>query len=171
MSHVLGVERDRVMSGAKDVQRLSPLNISEVPPRCGGGRMTHLSRIDYLAAMARVLGFTVDWLCGLSERGGSRGAQAANAWEGIALSIGHQYLGPQRSRKSPETGAQTSGDSRVPRGQNPLSGNEFPLSDNDFADPVLLLMGFRGSRVQIPPSRLVRPYVASNCDAGPFASL
>lgn len=36
----------------------------------GWERGLNLPRVDYLAAMASVLGVTLDWLCGLSEVGG-----------------------------------------------------------------------------------------------------
>jgi transcriptional regulator with XRE-family HTH domain len=36
----------------------------------GWERGLNLPRIDYLSAMARVLNVSLDWLCGLSTRGG-----------------------------------------------------------------------------------------------------
>jgi transcriptional regulator with XRE-family HTH domain len=39
----------------------------------GWERGRNLPRLDYLVAMARVLNVSLDWLCGLSERGGPGG--------------------------------------------------------------------------------------------------
>jgi transcriptional regulator with XRE-family HTH domain len=36
----------------------------------GWERGVNLPRVDYLTSMARVLGVSLDWLCGLTERGG-----------------------------------------------------------------------------------------------------
>lgn len=48
----------------------------------GWERGVNLPRVDYLTAVARVLGVSLDWLCGLTERGGpkirAKGVEAVN---------------------------------------------------------------------------------------------
>lgn len=39
----------------------------------GWERGVNLPRVDYLAAVARVLGVSLDWLCGLTDSGEPRG--------------------------------------------------------------------------------------------------
>jgi hypothetical protein len=73
-------------------------------------------------------------------------AQPGKAGRGQVMSIGHQYFGPEKPRKP-------LGDSRVWVWVNSLQDKGFRLGYNDLADPGIFRMGFRGSRVQIPPSR------------------
>jgi hypothetical protein len=48
-------------------------------------------RIDYSAAMEPVLGVTVDWLCGLSERGGREGRKRRRLGKGIGVSVQDEF--------------------------------------------------------------------------------
>ena len=41
----------------------------------GWERGLNLPRVDYLVAVAQVLGVSLDWLCGLTERGGPGGSK------------------------------------------------------------------------------------------------
>jgi hypothetical protein len=83
----------------------------------------------------------------------SDAAHAGKAGRGGAMSIGDQYFEPEQARKPQDVGQETSGESRVWVQVNPLQDNGFRLGYNDFADRGIFRMGFRGSRVQIPPSR------------------
>ena len=65
----------------------------------GWERGLNLPRVDYLAAMARVLRVTLDWLCGLSENGGPRRGTGASVFAKVLDSNNWGTKTPGNRRK------------------------------------------------------------------------
>ena len=69
----------------------------------GWERGLNLPRVDYLAAMSRVLGVSLDWLCGLSEVGGPRPRKRGRA---SGKQLRRVLVTNTPGRKSPENGSE-----------------------------------------------------------------
>lgn len=71
-SHVLSVRlaQARVARKLTQAALAAAAGVPHVMMVSGWERGRNLPRVDYLVAVGRVLGVTLDWLCGLSEQGG-----------------------------------------------------------------------------------------------------